>query len=140
MIPIYVGVGDESKQGLCTGAENFLCVNKKASELDIMATLDFINWCLSSEEAVKVWVNRDGGLPYKNFPDSNNIFIKQAIKSIEEGKEPVLWNFISMPSWDWKASVGEKLKTYANNQSDSDWNYVVEAFVDDWSYYVNLNN
>ena len=27
MIPIYIGVGDEANQGLCTGTENFWCVN-----------------------------------------------------------------------------------------------------------------
>ena len=45
MLPIYVGVGDEANQGLCTGTENYWCVNKEASEDDINATLDFIYWC-----------------------------------------------------------------------------------------------
>src|SRR5699024_7798868 len=31
MIPIYFGVGDEANQGLCTGTENYWCVNKNAS-------------------------------------------------------------------------------------------------------------
>ena len=43
MIPIYIGVGDEANQGLCTGTENYWCVNKDAApEEDIQATLDFI--------------------------------------------------------------------------------------------------
>ena len=42
MIPIYIGVGDEANQGLCTGTENYWCVNKEASEDDIQATLDFM--------------------------------------------------------------------------------------------------
>ena len=44
MIPIYFGVGDEANQGLCTGSENYWCVNKNASEEDIQATLDFMYW------------------------------------------------------------------------------------------------
>ena len=34
MIPVYIGVGDEANQGLCTGTENYWCVNKEASEDD----------------------------------------------------------------------------------------------------------
>ncbi len=36
MIPIYIGVGDEANQGLCTGTENYWCVNKDASEDDVL--------------------------------------------------------------------------------------------------------
>ena len=43
MIPIYIGAGDEANQGLCTGTENYWCVNNQADEADIQATLDFIN-------------------------------------------------------------------------------------------------
>ena len=50
MIPIYIGVGDEANQGLCTGTENYWCVNKDASEDDIQATLDFMYWCVTSDK------------------------------------------------------------------------------------------
>ena len=52
MIPIYFGVDDEN-QGLATGTENYWCVNKNASEEDIQATLDFMNWCVTSETGTK---------------------------------------------------------------------------------------
>ena len=32
MMPIYIGVEGEEEQGLCTGSENYWCVNSKASE------------------------------------------------------------------------------------------------------------
>ena len=53
MLPIYIGVDGEEDQGLCTGTENYWCVNKKASKEDIQATLDFMNWCVTDETAVK---------------------------------------------------------------------------------------
>lgn len=28
MLPIYIGVDGEEMQGLCTGSENFWCINK----------------------------------------------------------------------------------------------------------------
>ena len=60
MMPIYIGVGDEANQGLCTGTENYWCVNKEASEDDINATLDFIYWCVSSERRHQGYGRRHG--------------------------------------------------------------------------------
>ena len=40
LLPIYIGVDGEEQQGICTGSENYWCVNKNASEDDIKATLD----------------------------------------------------------------------------------------------------
>ena len=62
MIPIYFGVDDEN-EGLATGTENFWCVNKEASEEDIQATLDFMNWCVTSEDrnkgyVMKIWASQ----------------------------------------------------------------------------------
>ena len=34
MMPIYIGVEGEENQGLCTGSENYWCVNSKASAED----------------------------------------------------------------------------------------------------------
>ena len=45
MIPIYIGVGDEANQGLCTGTENYWCVNSEHSTNAIPAALGFVNPC-----------------------------------------------------------------------------------------------
>ena len=50
MLPIYIGAKGEEEQGLCTGSENYWCVNKNASEEDIQATLDFLQWVVESDE------------------------------------------------------------------------------------------
>ena len=44
-----IGVDGEENQGLCTGSENFWCVNNQSSDADIQATLDFLYWCVTSE-------------------------------------------------------------------------------------------
>ncbi len=70
MIPIYFGVGDEANQGLCTGTENYWCVNSEAPEEDIQATLDFMNWCVTSEEGTKAMANDMGFvIPFKKRPE-----------------------------------------------------------------------
>ena len=134
MIPIYVGVGDEAKQGLCTGTENYWCVNKDASQADIDATLAFLEWVATSEEGTKAMANDMGFVtPFKKAVDSPNLFVKQDKAYTAEGKTPVSWNFPTMPSEEWKNKVGSALTAYAANQTDDNWNAVVTAFVDGWA-------
>ena len=141
MIPIYVGAGDEAKQGLCTGTENFWCVNAFAAEEDIAATLAFINWCVSSEKGTTAMANDMGFvIPFKAAAESPNLFVKQDVAYTAEGKNPVSWNFPTMPSEEWKNGVGTALTQYAADQTDANWANVVAAFVDGWATEYALAN
>ena len=131
MIPVYIGVGDEANQGLCTGTENYWCVNKEADQADIDATLDFMYWCVSSDEGTKAMANDMGFvIPFKNAQESPNLFVKVDNALTAEGKTPVAWCFSTMPSENWKNGVGSALTAYAAGTGD--WNAVVTAFVDGW--------
>ncbi|MBO5098370.1 MAG: extracellular solute-binding protein [Agathobacter sp.] len=139
MMPIYVGVGEEAKQGLCTGTENYWCVNKNASEVDIKATLDFINWCVTSEEGTKAMADDMGFvIPFKKAVESPNLFVKVDAQLTAAGKTPVSWNFPTMPSEEWKNGVGSALTAYAADPTDANWNAVVKAFVEGWAKEANL--
>ena len=139
MIPIYIGVGDEPNQGLCTGTENFWCVNKDAGEENVQATLDFLYWCVTSEEGTNALANDMGFvIPFKNAVESTNLFVKQDAAYTAEGKTPVSWNFTTMPSEEWKNGVGSALTAYAAGTGD--WDAVVTAFVDGWATEYQLVN
>ena len=139
MIPIYIGVGDEANQGLCTGTENYWCVNNMASEEDIQATLDFINWCVTSEEGTTAMANEMGFvIPFKTAQESNNLFVKQDAEMLAAGKTPVSWNFPTMPSEEWKNVLGTALTAYAAGTGS--WDDVVTAFVDNWAAEYQLAN
>ena len=132
MIPIYIGAGDEANQGLCTGTENYWCVNNQADEADIKATLDFMNWCVTSETGTKSMANDMGfTLPFKTAQESTNVFVKQDAEYTEAGKTPVSWNFTTMPSEEWKNGLGTALTAYAAGTGS--WDDVVSAFVDGWA-------
>ncbi len=134
MIPIYVGAGDETNQGLCTGTENYWCVNKDASEADIKATLDFINWCVTSEAGTKAMANDMGFvIPFDTAVESPNLFVKQDTAMTAAGKTPVSWNFPTMPSEEWKNVLGSALTAYAADPTDANWAAVEDAFVDNWA-------
>ena len=132
MIPIYIGVEGEETQGLCTGTENFLCVNSQASEADIQATLDFLYWLVTSETGTTTLADTMGfDIPFKAAKESTNYFKKVAAESVASGKTPVTWNFTTMPSENWKNGVGAALTDYA--QGTGEWDAVVTAFVDGWA-------
>ena len=132
MIPIYIGVGDEANQGLCTGTENYWCVNKDASEEDIKATLDFLYWCVTSDKGTEAMANDMGFvIPFKGALESTNLFVKQDKEMTAAGKTPVSWNFPTMPSEEWKNGVGSALTAYAAGTGD--WDAVKTAFVDGWA-------
>lgn len=141
MLPIYFGVGDEANQGLCTGTENYWCVNKDADEADIQATLDFMDWCVTSDEGTKCMADDMGfNIPFKKAQESKNLFIKEDKQMTEDGKTPVAWNFSTMPSEEWKNGVGSALTAYAADQTDANWDAVVSAFVDGWASEYKLAN
>lgn len=144
MLPIYIGVDGEKDQGLCTGSENYWCVNKKAAEDDINATLEFLNWCVTSEVGTKAMCGAEGAMPsgdagmgfvipFKGNLESENPLVNISNEYIDDGKTPVDWCFATMPSEEWKNGVGSALTTYASDSSDANWDAVKTAFVDGWA-------
>lgn len=134
MLPIYIGVEGEDKQGLCTGSENYWCVNNKASEEDIQATLDFLAWVVSSETGINSLTNDMGFVtPFTTFEsvETSNPLVAAANEYLTNGTTSVTWNFTTMPSEEWKNGVGSALLEYA--QGTGEWDAVVTAFVDGWA-------
>ncbi len=131
MIPIYIGVGDEANQGLCTGTENYWCVNNESSKADIKATIDFLTWMVTSSEGCTMLADTIGVIPFRNAVDSTNLFVLNDRQYTADGKVPVAWNFTTMPSEEWKNGVGSALTAYAAGTEK--WDAVVSAFVDGWA-------
>ncbi len=131
MLPIYIGVDGEEKQGLCTGSENYWCVNKNASEEDVKATLEFLNWCVTSDKGTKALADDMGFvIPFKNAKKAANPLVAIANEDVAAGNTPVSWNFSTIPSEKWKDGVGAALTQYAAGTGS--WDDVVTAFVQGW--------
>ncbi len=134
ILPIYIGVEGEENQGLCIGTENYWCVNAKASEEDIQATLDFMYWCVTSEAGTTSMAQDMGFIcPFKSAKETANVLNNKMNESVSSGKYAVSWTFNYIPSEEWKNGVGSALTTYAADQTDANWNAVVTAFVDGWA-------
>lgn len=136
MLPIYIGAEGEEKQGLCTGSENYWCVNSKASPDNIQATLDFLYWMVTSDAGrTGLATKMQFVSPFKGFDDAKyqpaNPLIRAANEYVTSGKTPVTWNFTTIPSEAWKNTLGSALNAYASGKGK--WDDVKKAFVDNWA-------
>ena len=135
MLPIFIGADKEANQGLCTGSENYWCVNSKASEANIQATLDFLKWVVESD-AGKNGLAKEMGFvtPFSTFTEDYlpaNPLVAAADEYVTKGTVSVTWNFTTMLSEEWKNQLGSAMLEYA--QGTGSWDAVVTAFVDGWA-------
>lgn len=131
MLPIYIDTGNEAEQGLCTGTENYWCINNNASADDKAATEDFINWCVTSDTGTKTMADEMSfEIPFKKAKKSSNIFIKIDNELAKAGKKRVNWSFTTIPSEDWKDGIRITLTQYV--ASKNNWDAVKKAFVEGW--------
>ena len=134
MIPIYCGAEGEENAGLCSGTENCWAVNAKASEADQKATLDFINWVVTSEAGTKMLAEQFGAVPFKKAVTPENVFCANANAMVAEGKYTVTWAFNHTPNVDsWRATVVTALTKYSADQTADNWAEVEKAFVEGWA-------
>ena len=139
MLPIYIGVDGEENQGLCTGSENFWCVNKTASDADIQATLDFMYWCVTSDKGTSAMADDMGFvIPFKKAKASTNPLHTIANDYVAAGKFSIGFCYSTVPSEEWKNGVGSALTAYAAGTGK--WDDVVTAFVDGWAKEYKLAN
>ena len=132
MIPIYCGVAGEEKAGLCAGTENCWAVNKNASEADIKATLDFMNWVVTSDAGTTMLAEQFGPCPFKNAKTPENVFFAQANEYVANGNYTVTWAFNWTPAVDdWRAAVVDALGKYSTGSGS--WDDVKTAFVEGWA-------
>ncbi len=134
-LPIYVGAEGEENQGLCIGTENYIAVNKKASDEDQNASLDFLDWLFSSETG-KNYINEELGFitPFNTFGEDElpeDPLAREVTRYMRDDTyTAVPWIFTSFPSDTFKKEVGSSLLEYV--QGDKKWDDVKKTVTDKW--------
>ena len=139
-LPIYTGVAGEENQGLCTGTENFFCINKNASEKDIEATIAFVEWVFSSAKGKEAVTKKLGFIaPFTTFTTAEapqDPLAQEVLKYLnDDTKTSVSWNFTTFPSQDFKDGFGALLLNYSIGKSNWDdvKKYVVDTWASEWA-------
>ena len=134
MIPFYCGVAGEENAGLNCGTENCWAANAKASEEDIQATLEFMNWMVTDPEASRMLVDEFAAMPYKQAAESTNGFLADANDYTTNGNYIMPWVTNFQPNVDaYRAALVSAMNQYDADQSDANWELVKTAFVDGWA-------
>lgn len=134
-LPIYTGVDGEENQGLSIGTENYLAINGKASEADIQASLDFVQWMYNSEKGKEYIIDVFGFIPtFSTFGEDEiptDPLAQAVIADMGDESYTVDWNFVSFPSENFKNEFGNSLLLYAQGQAS--WDDVVNTVVESWA-------
>lgn len=134
-LPVYTGIEGEEGQGLCTGTENFLAVNKESSERQQKLAEDFLFWLYSSETGKRFVVEELNFIaPFDTFEEDErpgDPLAREVLRWMEkEGTESVPWNFTIFPNQSFKDKFGAALLEYA--QGGKSWEQVKETVIAQW--------
>ena len=134
-LPLYIGVDGEEGQGLCIGTENYLAINKNATEDQQKKSLDFLYWLFSSETGKDFVTNKlDFITPFNSFTEDelpNDPLAREVVRYMNDGNlTAVPWIFTSFPSEVFKTEVGGALLAYV--QGDREWQDVENTVKSMW--------
>lgn len=88
-------------------------------------------WCVTSDTATSIIADKMGlTAPFKSAKDTTNVFSQQAVAMAKDGKKTVAWDFVYIPSEEWKKNLKQALIAYAADNTK--WDGVKNAFVDGW--------
>lgn len=134
-LPLYTGIDGEEKQGICIGTENYLAINKNASDEDKKASLDFLDWLFSSDEG-KAFVTEKLNFitPFNTFKDDelpDDPLAKEVVRYMrDDSVTSIPWIFTSFPSETFKTETGSALLDYV--QGTKSWDDVEKTITNSW--------
>lgn len=135
MLPLYTGIEGEAGQGICIGTENYLAINKNASEEQQKASLEFLEWLFSSETGKDYVTNKLNFItPFNTFSEDegpDDPLAKEVIRYMnDDSVKTIPWIFTSFPSEAYKKDVGSALLDYV--QGNKSWGDVEKTITDKW--------
>ena len=135
-LPLYTGMKDDEKQGLCIGTENFMCINAKASEEQQKLAADFLNWLYTSDKGKEYVTEKLGFIsPFDTFDEDevpDDPLAKEVSKWMKNKEVTTIpWDFTIFPSQTFKNDFGAALLQYA--QGTKSWDDVKKLAVDRWA-------
>lgn len=119
-MPLYTGIDGEENQGLCIGTENYLAINKNATQEQQKLSLDFLNWLFSSDTGKDYVTNKlDFITPFDTFSNDelpSDPLAREVVRYMnDDNVQTVPWIFTAFPSDVFKNRVGAALLEYVQD-------------------------
>jgi raffinose/stachyose/melibiose transport system substrate-binding protein len=135
-LPIYTGVTGEEKQGLCTGTENFICVNSQVSQADQEASIKLLEWLFNTDSGKKNVLTKLGFVaPFSTFGPAErpeDPLVREMFVYLDNPNiESVSWNFPTFPSQEFKNELGARLYEYT--LGNTTWENLTRNTIENWA-------
>lgn len=125
VLPVYLGGENEERQSLCAAPCSYWCIPGTASEQDIRATLDFLNFLVQPRKNGTVPVDDlQRFSPYRQATYVSNLLESVFRSDLTMGKEPVVSRYVTKVS----EGLTQALIAYAADPSNQNWE-TVAAFL-----------
>ncbi len=120
-MPVYTSAEKEDL-GLYHSNTGYWCINSQADEMDIQASLDFLNWLVTAGEDTAAPADRlEYLMPFQDTAYAGNPLEKLVLDSMQGGQESVSWTSCDTLTPDILRRFGDGLIAYTEDPTDETW-------------------
>ena len=120
-MPVYTAQQQENP-GLYHSSTGYWCVNSQADEMDIQASLDFLNWLVTAQEGEAAPADRlEYLMPFQDIAYAGNPLEKLVLESMRSSQENVHWTSCDTLTPEILRQFGDALIAYTKDPTDEKW-------------------
>lgn len=121
IMPLYIGMEGEQNRGLCVRVENYLCVRSDVAQIDIDATLEFLDYLTHHENSGIPLDKLEILTPYAKASYAASPLEKTLRAQIAAASTMLVFSQVAEPE-----GLADALLTYTADPTDENWALVSE--------------
>jgi raffinose/stachyose/melibiose transport system substrate-binding protein len=120
-MPVFSGEAQDNL-GLYHSNTGYWCVNSHADEMDIQASLDFLNWLVTATEESAAPADRlEYLMPFRATDFAGNPLEKLVLSSMKSSQNNISWTSCDTLTPEILRKFGDALIAYTKNPTDEKW-------------------
>lgn len=120
-MPVFTAAQHDNP-GLYHSSTGYWCVNSQADDMDIQASLDFLNWLVTAPEDGAAPADRlEYLMPFRGTAYAGNPLEELVLSSMQNSQEPINWTSCDTLTPDILRRFGDALIAYTKDPTDEKW-------------------
>ena len=120
-MPVLINTQQE-QPGLYYSNTGYWCVNSQADEMDIQASLDFLNWLVTAQEGETAPADRlEYLMPFQDTAYASNPLAASALESMKSSQDNISWTSCDTLTPELLRRFGDALIAYTKDPTDETW-------------------
>lgn len=116
----------QDNSGLYYSNIGYWCVNSHADQMDIQASLDFLNWLVTAEEGSTAPADQlEYLMPFKSTAYAGNQLATSVLESMKNSQKNIHWTSCDTLTPELLRKFGDALIAYTKNPKDETWAQLV---------------